>query len=85
MTALLKAIDIVGGQAVLARSIGVKQAYVWNWAKRRQQTPAKYIRAVSEATKGAVTLEELLSDHEKDEKPLSVSATNKAYRSQGLM
>ena len=64
MSAINKSVKLIGGQAMLARLIGVKQSYIWNWVNRNQQAPAKYIRKISRATKGAVSIDELLKDHE---------------------
>lgn len=64
MSAIEKAIKIIGGQTVLARQLGIRQSYVWNWINRHQQAPAKYIRAISSATQGLVSVDELLLDHE---------------------
>jgi DNA-binding transcriptional regulator YdaS (Cro superfamily) len=64
MSAILKSARILGGQTALAKKLGVKQSYVWNWINRHQQAPAKHIRAISTATKGLVSVDELLNDHE---------------------
>jgi DNA-binding transcriptional regulator YdaS (Cro superfamily) len=64
MSAILKAVEVTGGQTALAKLLGVKQSHIWNWINRRQQAPAKYIRAISNATNGLVSVDELLLDHE---------------------
>jgi DNA-binding transcriptional regulator YdaS (Cro superfamily) len=64
MSAIERAIKIIGGQTVLAKQLGIRQSYVWNWINRHQQAPAKHIRAISTATKGLVSVDELLNDHE---------------------
>lgn len=64
MTAIKKAVDIVGSQTALAQIAGVKQAHVWNWLRLHKRAPAKYIRRISEATNGKVSVDELLKDHE---------------------
>ncbi|MBO1894200.1 helix-turn-helix domain-containing protein [Shewanella sp. BF02_Schw] len=64
MSAISKSAEVTGGQTALAKMLGVKQSHVWNWINRRQQAPAKYIRAISTATKGLVSVDELLNDHE---------------------
>ncbi|MCS6237113.1 helix-turn-helix domain-containing protein [Shewanella baltica] len=64
MSAIEKAVKIIGGQTVLAKKLDIKQSYVWNWIHRHQQAPAKHIRAISSATQGLVSVDELLLDHE---------------------
>ncbi|MCS6159251.1 MULTISPECIES: helix-turn-helix domain-containing protein [Shewanella] len=64
MSAIEKAINIIGGQTALAKKLGIRQSYVWNWIHRHRQAPAKYIRAISSATHGLVSVDELLLDHE---------------------
>ncbi|MFT2098738.1 helix-turn-helix domain-containing protein [Marinomonas sp. 2405UD66-6] len=64
MTAIAKAIEIIGSQTALAKMLGVKQAHVWNWLHIHKRAPAKYIRRISLATEGKVTESELLQDHE---------------------
>ncbi|MCX4025077.1 helix-turn-helix domain-containing protein [Endozoicomonas sp. SM1973] len=68
MTAIERAVELVGGQTALARLIGIQQSNVWHWLNRHNQVPAKFIRAVSKATNGLVTVDELLDDHEKTNK-----------------
>lgn len=65
MSAIKRAADAVGGQTSLAKLLGVGQSHVWNWINRKHQAPAKYIRTISEATKGQISIRELLTDHEK--------------------
>ncbi|RBO82594.1 YdaS family helix-turn-helix protein [Marinomonas aquiplantarum] len=64
MSAIQKAVNIIGTQTKVARLIGVKQAHVWNWLRLHKRAPAKYIRRISEATEGKVSVDELLQDHE---------------------
>ncbi|ETX11626.1 hypothetical protein MUS1_10185 [Marinomonas ushuaiensis DSM 15871] len=64
MSAIEKAVKIVGSQTALAQILGVKQAHVWNWLHIHKRSPAKYIRRISSATKGQVTESDLLQDHE---------------------
>ncbi|MEL4241169.1 YdaS family helix-turn-helix protein [Shewanella xiamenensis] len=64
MIAIQKAVEIIGGQTVLANQLGIRQGHVWNWLHRHKQAPAKYIRFISTATQGAVSVDELLLDHE---------------------
>ncbi|WP_200767369.1 YdaS family helix-turn-helix protein [Vibrio nigripulchritudo] len=65
MSAIERSAELVGGQTALAIALGVKQSHVWNWINRRQQAPAKYIRSISLATSGAISVDDLLKDHEK--------------------
>ncbi|AUI88129.1 transcriptional regulator [Vibrio azureus] len=64
MSAIERATAILGGQTSLAKLLGVSQSHVWNWINRKRQAPAKYIRAISKATGGQVSVNELLTDHE---------------------
>ncbi|MBY6104881.1 helix-turn-helix domain-containing protein [Ferrimonas balearica] len=69
MKAVSKAVKALGGQSGLARALStrdrqVTQQAVWNWEKLAGRVPARYIRAVSVATSGRVTVEQLLKDHE---------------------
>lgn len=64
MSAIAKSVSLMGGQTALANQLGVRQSYVWNWVHRHQQAPARYIRSISRITKGAVTIDDLLKDHE---------------------
>ena len=64
MSAIAKAVEIVGSQTALAKMLGVKQAHVWNWLHVHKRSPAKYIRRISQATNGKVTESDLLKDHE---------------------
>ncbi|MBE4575509.1 transcriptional regulator [Vibrio navarrensis] len=66
MSAIELATELVGGQTSLAKLLGVKQSHVWNWINRKHQAPAKYICAISQATNGRVSVEELLADHGKN-------------------
>lgn len=64
MSAIAKAVEIVGGQTQLARQIGgpVKQAHVWNWLKKGTRVPAEHCIAIERATAGAVSRYELRPD-----------------------
>ncbi|HFQ4959227.1 TPA: helix-turn-helix domain-containing protein [Vibrio vulnificus] len=64
MSALQRSIDILGGQTALAKEIGVSQSHVWNWLNRENRAPAKYIRVISKATEGKISIEDLLRDYE---------------------
>ena len=48
--ALQKAIELAGGQANLARQIGVKQGHVWWWLNRSKKVPARYIKPICRIT-----------------------------------
>ncbi|KZN15302.1 YdaS family helix-turn-helix protein [Marinomonas sp. TW1] len=65
MSAIEKAIEVVGSQTGLAKILGVKQSHVWNWLHVHHRCPAKYIRLTALATKGEVSETELLIDHER--------------------
>ena len=63
--ALLKAVEIAGGQLALANRLDakVKQAHVWGWInKTRDGVPAEHVISVAEATGWAVTPHELRPD-----------------------
>lgn len=62
MTALERAIDIVGGQSELARRLGLKQANVWHWLNRSGRVPAEHVIAIEEATGAQVTRHDLRPD-----------------------
>lgn len=61
-TALVKAIEICGGQAELARRLGKAQAHVWNWLHRDRAVPADQCLPIERATAGAVTRYQLRPD-----------------------
>lgn len=60
--ALKKAISIAGGQGSLAKILGIKQSYVWNWLNRDNKVPAEYVLKIEEAVNGRVTRYELRPD-----------------------
>lgn len=64
MSAIEKAVVIIGSQTALAKILGVKQAHVWNWLNIHKRAPAKYIRRIAIATEGQVSESDLLMDHE---------------------
>ena len=66
MSAIQRSIEILGGQTALAKLLSVSQSHVWNWINRKHQAPARYIRAISEATGGQVSIKDLLTDHEEN-------------------
>ncbi len=61
MDSLNNAIDIAGGQAALARKIGVVPQVVNNWV-RRGNVPAEHCPAIERATDGKVRCEALRPD-----------------------
>lgn len=65
MSAIERAVIIIGGQTTLANILSVKQQQVWCWVNRHKQAPAKYILDISNATAGVVSVDELLADHQK--------------------
>ncbi len=68
MSAIEKASKEIGGQAEIARLFGIKGSHVWAWIHKRKQAPAKYIRAIAEASHGVVSVNDLLKDHESQSK-----------------
>lgn len=49
--ALTNAVERAGGQAALARALGISQPSVWHWVHKSKRVPAEYVLAV-EATTG---------------------------------
>ncbi|RME56846.1 cytoplasmic chaperone TorD [Candidatus Parcubacteria bacterium] len=47
---LKEAIERIGGQANLARAIGVSKAHVWNWLNREGHVPAQHVLTIEDAT-----------------------------------
>lgn len=47
---LRRAVEGIGGQAALARQVGVTQQAVWNWIHRDRRIPAERVPAVARAT-----------------------------------
>ncbi|MFT6789066.1 MAG: DNA-binding transcriptional regulator YdaS (Cro superfamily) [Pseudoalteromonas rhizosphaerae] len=68
MSAVAKAIEIIGGQTKAAKLLNTKQNIIWYWLNRHCQAPAKYIPRISELTKGEVSVNDLLADHQKSNK-----------------
>jgi DNA-binding transcriptional regulator YdaS (Cro superfamily) len=62
MSALLRAVTLLNGQAALATAIGVKQQHIWNWLNRPGGVPAEHCPAIERATKGEVRCEQLRPD-----------------------
>jgi DNA-binding transcriptional regulator YdaS (Cro superfamily) len=48
--ALTEAIVKAGGQAGLARALGVSQPSVWHWVHRSKRVPAEYVLPVEAIT-----------------------------------
>jgi len=61
LTALERAIAIVGGMAALARTLGVSPAAVWKW-RNLDRIPAERVIAIERATNGLVTRAKLRPD-----------------------
>lgn len=68
MSAVAKAIEIIGGQTKAAKLLNTKQNIIWYWINRHGQAPAKYIPRISELTNGEVSVNDLLADHQKTDK-----------------
>jgi DNA-binding transcriptional regulator YdaS (Cro superfamily) len=60
--ALMSACDFVGGQAALARALGVKPPTVNQWTKAERPVPAERCPAIERATSGRVRCEDLRPD-----------------------
>jgi len=80
LEALEKAVAHCGGQAPLARQIGVKQAHIWNWLNKSRRVPAEHAIAVEEATAGAVTRYQLRPDVFGPAEPSGLVSQNVATR-----
>jgi DNA-binding transcriptional regulator YdaS (Cro superfamily) len=59
---ILQACAIVGGQAAMARTLGVKPPTVNEWIKSKRPIPAERCPAIERATSGAVRCEDLRPD-----------------------
>ena len=59
---LEKAISLLGSQAALAKTIGVKRQAVNAWLNKRTLVPVKHCPAIEKATQGSVTCELLRPD-----------------------
>lgn len=68
MNNISKAVKMYGGQTKLGNALGVTQASVWDWMNKYGQAPAKYIPRISELTHGQVSVDDLLADHQKNNK-----------------
>jgi TorA maturation chaperone TorD/DNA-binding transcriptional regulator YdaS (Cro superfamily) len=61
-TALAQAIEIVGGQAALARLLGVSQPTVWHWVHKAERVPGEHVIAIETVTGGRVSRHDLRPD-----------------------
>lgn len=68
MKAITKAVALIGGQTKTGRLLGVNQQRVSSWVNENERAPAKHIKRLSELTNGEVTIEQLLADHENNNK-----------------
>lgn len=59
---ILKAAEILGGQARLARAMGVQPPTVNQWVKGDRPIPAERCPQIEQLTKGGVKCEELRPD-----------------------
>jgi len=60
--ALVTAVSIIGGQAQLARLLGVSQPNVWHWLHKAERVPAEYVLKIEQATGGKVSRHDLRPD-----------------------
>jgi DNA-binding transcriptional regulator YdaS (Cro superfamily) len=66
--ALKKAVELVKGQAEMARKLSelmetpVRQQHVWNWLNRDAELPAEYVIPMERATAGKVSRHDLRPD-----------------------
>ena len=49
-TALERAVKAAGGQAGLARAIGISQPSVWHWVNKTKRVPAEFVLKVEGAS-----------------------------------
>jgi DNA-binding transcriptional regulator YdaS (Cro superfamily) len=61
-SAIERACDIAGGQAALARKIGVHVSFPNQWVKGRRPVPAERCPSIEKATARQVTCEQLRPD-----------------------
>ena len=62
MNAIHKAIKTLGSQAHLAEALGVRQPTISEWAKGDRPIPIERCVQIEQATKGAVTRQDLRPD-----------------------
>ncbi|MET0332579.1 MAG: helix-turn-helix domain-containing protein [Dyella sp.] len=61
-TAIQVATKLAGGQAALARAVGVTQPLVWQWCAGRRPVAPQHCIKIEESTKGQVTRYDLRPD-----------------------
>jgi DNA-binding transcriptional regulator YdaS (Cro superfamily) len=59
---LANAVEILGGQAALARAIGKRQQHVYNWLRKPSSLPETVAIEIERLTERKVTVEQLLPD-----------------------
>lgn len=64
MSAVERAVKIIGGQTKTARQFDISQAHVWKWIYVGKRAPAKYISRIAALTNNEVSVDQLLADHE---------------------
>lgn len=64
---LIKAVNIVGGQANLADALGVTQPTISDWINKKTIVHPKHYAKIAEATGNQVTIEELSPDMSKEQ------------------
>lgn len=62
MSAINKAIEVVGGQAELARVLDLHPSMVSQWATGRRRVAAEHCPDIEKAAQGQVTCEQLRPD-----------------------
>lgn len=62
MTALNKAIDLIGGQKQLAEKLEIDSAAISGWRKRDNKVPPSRCRTIESLTAGEVTVHDLRPD-----------------------
>lgn len=60
--AVIRAIDLAGGQSALARLCGKKQQHVYNWLKRNKKIPSTEVIKVETALEGRLKRHEIRPD-----------------------
>lgn len=48
--ALTRAVELAGGQAALARAVGVSQPSVWHWVHKSRKAPAEFVLPIEDLT-----------------------------------
>ena len=62
MSAINRAVEILGAQNALADAVGVSKAFVNQWIKGERPVPPERCRAIEAATDGKVTRYDLRPD-----------------------